>query len=514
MDSQMSMAEEENRFHRGWSNAARAVSPLMPAIVGLGCARVSTLSLHLAGGIQDAGNMMDSAASVLKCVALVVLLVALYFRPSRTQGFSPRLIVGLVLAQAFCLVFLSMVGLRASEEVGLLYAVNFIGSLSGTLAMLFWLVQARGVGPGHLLVYIFLARALSELLSVPLFFSSPWLVGLTGIVTLAAQVAVVWRVREKESIIDGFCGNDLTACHYFSGIEGQFKEQRFLLTSILCCIFLSMAIGIFQTFPYGTGISLSLTGNLLTAAVVVALCAILSRGSLRQKPLFIVVSLWLAMMAFGAMAMVLYSFCPSSLSWGAIAAAVLDSLMGCFKWYLTGALVNLGRKNPYFYAVALYVVFLLPRDFARWGLGTAQEWIGLEPIMVVALAAVLLLVAGEGLFLEAILVLISKESEPRGVSVVVERILGLGPKASLEEMRSEAMRHNVEEIGRSFSLTEREVEVLTLIALGHTQQRAADELFITKNTLHAHMRHIYDKTGLHSRQEVLDYLKEMEQRRK
>ena len=59
---------------------------------------------------------------------------------------------------------------------------------------------------------------------------------------------------------------------------------------------------------------------------------------------------------------------------------------------------------------------------------------------------------------------------------------------------------------KQFLLSEREVEVLSLYALGWTQKRVAEELFISPGTAHAHIKRIYAKTGLHSRQEILDYM--------
>ena len=73
-------------------------------------------------------------------------------------------------------------------------------------------------------------------------------------------------------------------------------------------------------------------------------------------------------------------------------------------------------------------------------------------------------------------------------------------------LRQATMRHNAEEVGKQFLLSEREVEVLSLYALGWTQKRVAEELFISPGTAHAHIKRIYAKTGLHSRQEILDYM--------
>ena len=42
--------------------------------------------------------------------------------------------------------------------------------------------------------------------------------------------------------------------------------------------------------------------------------------------------------------------------------------------------------------------------------------------------------------------------------------------------------------------------------LGHTQKKVAEELFITPATAHSHIKRIYSKCGMHSRQEILEYL--------
>ena len=70
------------------------------------------------------------------------------------------------------------------------------------------------------------------------------------------------------------------------------------------------------------------------------------------------------------------------------------------------------------------------------------------------------------------------------------------------------MRRRAEEVGKQFLLSEREVEVLSLYALGWTQKRVAEELFIQPGTVHAHIKRIYSKTNLHSRQEILDYMEQ------
>lgn len=86
------------------------------------------------------------------------------------------------------------------------------------------------------------------------------------------------------------------------------------------------------------------------------------------------------------------------------------------------------------------------------------------------------------------------------------RLMGLDEGDSIADIRKATMRDNAEQMGKQFLLSDREVEVLALYALGWTQKRVAEELYISPSTAHAHIKRIYAKTGLHSRQEILDFM--------
>jgi len=53
------------------------------------------------------------------------------------------------------------------------------------------------------------------------------------------------------------------------------------------------------------------------------------------------------------------------------------------------------------------------------------------------------------------------------------------------------------------SLTEREIRVLRLAALGASNKQIAKDLELSVRTVHAHMRHIFDKLGVASRTEAV-----------
>jgi pimeloyl-ACP methyl ester carboxylesterase/DNA-binding CsgD family transcriptional regulator len=58
------------------------------------------------------------------------------------------------------------------------------------------------------------------------------------------------------------------------------------------------------------------------------------------------------------------------------------------------------------------------------------------------------------------------------------------------------------------SLSQREIEVLRLLAAGHSNQEIADELVISVNTVRRHASNIYDKTGVANRAQAAVYAKD------
>lgn len=61
------------------------------------------------------------------------------------------------------------------------------------------------------------------------------------------------------------------------------------------------------------------------------------------------------------------------------------------------------------------------------------------------------------------------------------------------------------EVGTGPRLTDRELEVLRLVATGLNNREVAKQLFISENTVKNHVRNILDKLQLHSRMEAVMY---------
>ena len=60
------------------------------------------------------------------------------------------------------------------------------------------------------------------------------------------------------------------------------------------------------------------------------------------------------------------------------------------------------------------------------------------------------------------------------------------------------------------NLSQRELDVLALWATGHQVDYVADRLCISKNTAKTHVRHIYTKLGVTSREELIQLIERQE----
>ena len=93
---------------------------------------------------------------------------------------------------------------------------------------------------------------------------------------------------------------------------------------------------------------------------------------------------------------------------------------------------------------------------------------------------------------------------------IVSRTFGTepNPHATAEESAHATMSYYEElvwrcqRVARSYGLTHREEEVLELLVQGFSNARIEESLVISHSTTKTHIRHLYEKLGVHSREEA------------
>src|SRR5699024_8042213 len=64
------------------------------------------------------------------------------------------------------------------------------------------------------------------------------------------------------------------------------------------------------------------------------------------------------------------------------------------------------------------------------------------------------------------------------------------------------------QLSQENGLSARETEILGYLARGRSQPYIREELMLSKNTVATHVKHLYQKLNVHSRQELLDLFEE------
>ncbi len=95
---------------------------------------------------------------------------------------------------------------------------------------------------------------------------------------------------------------------------------------------------------------------------------------------------------------------------------------------------------------------------------------------------------------------VSKDVTPQGLATVITSVFAgkdyFGHDS--EELSSEGAQ-------KSESLTQRELDIIRLCALGKTSKEIADELFISARTVESHKNKIFNKLGCDSTTEMVNY---------
>lgn len=77
-----------------------------------------------------------------------------------------------------------------------------------------------------------------------------------------------------------------------------------------------------------------------------------------------------------------------------------------------------------------------------------------------------------------------------------------------EERHEGSWRRNISDFAHYYELTTRQTEVLMLLAKGYSTSKIEEALVISNHTVKAHVYGIYQKTDVHSRQELIELIEQ------
>lgn len=396
------------------------------------------------------------------------------------------------------------------------------------------------------------------------------------------------RKNKLANDIESFTPND----DFFGFATTLLSSKRFLTATATSIGVLSIVDGFLRGYPDGTPIAFQPATRVAYGLLTIAIFVIVISLMMHKRKSVMTVGMFIILELFACAALVLYAAFPDMPDIGAVFTTTLNALLVAFTWYIIIAFMSFGWRDPYYYALGGWIVWLGCRAIARVTLINVQS-LSTNDLLINAIMGTCVVISTQvalGQFLkvsqmeaderhdlhvrrmerlekqlsraqanvEALTILKNNAGEysecnacanaaPMGAGAAgaigtpnplqcagvmpiesvdqdetadesrnaqpgskhgmrLVRLMGLDEGDSIADIRKATMRNNAEQMGKQFLLSDREVEVLALYALGWTQKRVAEELYISPSTAHAHIKRIYAKTGLHSRQEILDFM--------
>lgn len=494
---------------RTTSTIARAARLLAPTVLGLMCARVCLIvATYGSYASTDAGVFTDGS-SLAAMVPLVLLMI--YLGKTRKRLSKRAVFIATnagIAVQAVSVVVLGIVVLAPGASTGIEIALSSIATLASWIAIFYWLRRARGTSSSTAAAIAFGALLLSE----PFIYIASLLPrGIACIaVGAAACLQFFFRAKARTRPLPEKAHADKIPLGYFGFAQRTQDGVRVLGILAFGMFILSIAVGALRGFPDGQAVPFAPATRIGYMLIVMAFFAVLIWQSFRESRSIMSTTIWLALEMFGIFAVAAYAAFPENPDVGAMFTTVLNAGMTGFMWYLVIAFSSYGKRDPYYYAAAGWSVYILPRALARAAVVTIAPYAESGALQT-AIVAGLILASAQIVFIQLIWVEHGATSQAENATPKsIRTLLGLDDIDDVpddpESIRRALMQNDVKRLQEQFMLSDRETEVVTLYALGLTQRKIAEELCISPGTAHTHIKRIYAKTDLHSRQEILDYI--------
>lgn len=491
---------------RGMNDLRRAMgSPLLLSLLGLAATRV-WLQCNLFGSYAQSDDGLISIVSNLFYGGAMVVAALLAFlrRPRRETEGALGMVSFLVMTFATLLIIM---GKEAGSAPTVIVAAAVAG-VGGAVGGGMWTVVYRRLDAASATLYGFASLGLGSLGGLALSF----LPNLAGYVVSAFMPAVALLCFQRGlGIPEAPCVDDSVYDR-----EPRGSVVRFVLGIAA----FSFALGIARGFPVGEAVPFDAGMRMLHQLGVVALSAfvigwfVVGRRSLSFKFLW---CLEVAVMALGILLLALF---PGSLTSAGVAVVnIADTFMLGVLWVTLQDVARHSSLHVYVIYGGAWAARVLFRNLGRILIGV----VGSSLTAVTTLAAVLVFAVA----LSMVLLLSSNALRARPLFGAAEGgatgdglpVRSEGPEAApsapapspvpaggaslapnpLSEVPSEPLS-----VQERFGLSDREMEVLVPLTQGRSKGYIAAMLFISENTVRAHVKRIYAKLDVHNKQELLD----------
>lgn len=507
----MNARDGEQSVGRGWLDVKGSIVDYMLVIIGFGLCRAWIVSC-LSASVASFGPRTDWVFLLAGAASASLTAMAM----TRFVGSLPRMherltdvMTGLILGSAICIPAAAWLDSPTLLMLGLI-----VGGAGAGLLQVIW---GERFAAQNLFFSLACAPAAAIITGIVLAMSSTDnqltfvvlpILSLLLLVLECKRCKIEWKTGLPEGVVEDDLDEAVIAPDEHGVLRDRMrlgKDSAKLLVSIMVFSFLIRA---FDAFPIGDLDPFEMVGGSGSFSLVIvgAIFLAISFFIKDRMNVSLVYRLSLPIMIAGLIAMALLF--EQRTYFSVLATSIGYELFDILSWVLFGEISRRIGRNAAPYVFGLGVAFTFTGMAAGYVLSAV-----LNPLVVsgavrigsVALIAILCLVVIAFLVLPE-----SAIASMTAIKMPGKKTEAPKPETAIESEPAITLEEKCSGIARECGLTPREEEVLAFLARGRTLTIVARDLHIAKNTARTHIEKIYQKTGIHKQQELIDFIEEWE----
>ncbi|MEE0705529.1 MAG: helix-turn-helix transcriptional regulator [Adlercreutzia sp.] len=517
---------------------SRSLRELFPCVLGLAFGRLS-FTLGSFGSYQSLHEGFGNLEAVGVFALLIAIAVIFFFVYKARLTDAQALLGARIGIISAALVIATGVVIQGSEALrgSFTFFLSLLLSVLAAGVLFYWLRLAKGARSSVAVAYVFSALGLSELILFVLNMLPSSASAMLTIVLTLGQLPCLAASRQSPPLRDLVFAKGTIGFYDFA--PRFTMSPLFLACSAIAVGLLSLAVGALRGFPDGFPITLSLAPLAVQTITLVSLSILIVALASRGNRDIISWGLWALVELAAVLALVLYALFPEHLLVGGALTAVANALLGAIVCYVAISFETIGKRDPYYYALAAWLTWTAGKVVGRVALLLAAQP---SPLVIFTMLSACLMVSALAIFMgyqKGALqqTVVFPAPAPFSTKVAAPKLAVTAPLGSTDAASraaqtpspsavvvggeafpatpapatppdaATAWEEGLATLSETYMLSDRERQVLELYAGGYTQKRVAQELGTSLDTAHTHIMHIYAKTGLHSRQDIIDYLR-------
>jgi DNA-binding CsgD family transcriptional regulator len=484
---------------------------LLPYIAGMSISQsaISLVSYEPVGGLS--GNIVGVVVSFGIALVMLLVFIGVVRLKHWDKGWEQRSIYATVAILAVTSLLFDKDVIAGAQVDPLGRSVLcFVCLTAACWCSFYWVRQLAHTSLSAAALFAFGSIILSELLIFALQLLPTSARSSIFALLALSEIILIMFVRNQEAISDILPHAE--GGSFFHFVKMNLPRNSFLITIAIGVYCVAIPLGMSRAYYENFDFSFNLAFRIICLASVIILSLTWIALVLMKRESAYTTLFWIVIQLILGLAIVLYATFPAIPQAGALLTRLASTFAWAFIWFTAVAFINHGWRNPYYYVISGWFALVLPQNFGYLATeGALNVWDNYHAVL--AIMSLFLLVSAQVFFVR-----LFKTSSPAPVlsqpfieqrHEPLQNFMGLSNEEDLSvEHQKSLLEKKSAALGKIFTLTEREVEILSLFALGYTQKKVANELYLSTDTVHTYIKRIYKKTDFHSRNDILDFMQE------